>query len=295
MFDTHCHLNFKAFAGKVDQVINRARDAGVDYFVVPGTDVETSQKAIEITEKFEGVYAAVGIHPHHVYKLYSNVILGSESDSRIDSGQARMTNALNEIEKLLSHHKVIAVGEVGLDRHVYKNTKYKNYDIYPEFIEGQKIFFLEQLKLASKYKKTLIIHSREAKKDLLNLLTDNRQLITEYRTVFHCCEPDFVETGHALSLLDFAKKYRIYIGIDGDVTYWKEKQDFVREIPLDLLVLETDSPLLLPKPLRSQKKFPNEPKNLKIISAFIANIKGISEEKLAYITEENSKKLFRIV
>src|SRR3989344_1845562 len=155
MFDTHCHLNFKAFAGKVDQVINRARDAGVDYFVVPGTDVETSQKAIEITEKFEGVYAAVGIHPHHVYKLYSNVILGSESDSRIDSGQARMTNALNEIEKLLSHPKVIAVGEVGLDRHVYKNTKYKNYDIYPEFIEGQKIFFLEQLKLASKYKKTL--------------------------------------------------------------------------------------------------------------------------------------------
>ena len=289
MFDTHCHLNFKAFAGKVDQVINRARDAGVDYFVVPGTDVKTSEKAIEIAEKFTNVYAAVGVHPHHVYKLYSNVILGSESDSRIDSGQARMTNALNEIEKLLSHPKVIAVGEVGLDRHVYKNTKYKNYDVYPEFIEEQKLFFLEQMKLAYKYKKALIIHNRGAKEELLKILTTNYSRPATVSTVFHCCEPDFVETGHALSLLDFAKKYRIYIGIDGDVTYWKEKQDFVREIPLDLLVLETDSPLLLPKPLRSQKKFPNEPKNLKIISAFIANIKAISEEKLAHITEEKAR------
>lgn len=280
MFDTHCHLNFNAFEGKIDQVIDRALNEGVNYFVIPGTDVESSKKAVELAKEFEGVYAAVGIHPHHIFKL--------KSKSNNDSGQARMTNSLNEIEKLLSHPKVVAVGEVGLDRHYYQKTKYNEYRVDESFIELQKLFFLEQMKLAYKYKKALIIHNREAKEELLKILTTNCSLLVTVPTVFHCCEPDE-------ELLDFAIKHNIYIGVDGDVTYWKDKQDFVREIPLERLVLETDSPFLPPEPLRSQKKFPNEPKNLKIISVFISKLKGISEEELNNITEVNTKKLFRII
>ena len=272
MFDTHCHLNFKAFDGKVDEVLKKARKAGVNYFVVPGTDVETSKKAIEIAEKYDGAYAAVGIHPHHVFGS-ARQFLSHES-----------LPPFNEIEKLLTNRKVVAVGEVGLDKHIYNKTKYRNYKVFPEFIEGQKLFLLEQMKLAHRYKKSLILHNREAKEDLLSILSTNYHLLSSIPIVFHCCEPDD-------DLLNFAKKHKIYIGVDGDVTYRKEKQNFVKKIPLEQLVLETDSPFLLPRPLTSEI---NEPKNLDIIASFIANIVGIAKNKLIKITEKNSKKLFQI-
>ncbi|OGK25185.1 hypothetical protein A3C25_00350 [Candidatus Roizmanbacteria bacterium RIFCSPHIGHO2_02_FULL_38_11] len=309
MFDTHCHLNFKAFDGKVDGVIESARNAGVNYFVVPGTDVESSKKAVEIAEKFKGVYAAVGIHPHHIYQYQIAKIKYQSFDKlRIDPERSRMDqkyilnikNDLIQIERLLTSTKVVAVGEVGIDRHIYKNTKYQDYNIGENFIDLQKEFFIEQLKLAHKYKKTLIIHNREAKKDILEVLSNDQQLAINNRIVFHCCEPDFVETGHAPSLLRFAKKHKIYIGVDGDVTYWKEKQDFVKKIPLEMLVLETDSPFILPRLNRDigkqekHLKFPNEPKNLPLIASCIAAKIGISLDKLEKITEENSKKLFGI-
>src|SRR3990167_2910236 len=156
MFDTHCHLNFKALLSNVSDVIQRAKDAGVTHIVVPGTDVETSKRAVEIAEKYENVYAAVGIHPHHVFEVYSNVILGSVSDSRIDSGRvrfslARMTQEVKKIEELLTNKKVVAIGEVGLDRHLYQKTIYQDYSINPEFIEGQKEFLKAQIRLAITY------------------------------------------------------------------------------------------------------------------------------------------------
>ena len=167
MFDTHCHLNFQAFEGRVDRIIDEARKAGVTKIVVPGTDLETSKKAVEIAQKFAGVYAAVGIHPHHVYKL------------KVKNKKLKVEEDLKEIEKLLTNNKAVAVGEVGLDRHYYNKTKYADYQIDESFIELQKEFFLEQIKLANKYKKTLIIHNRKAKKDMLKILTDYRSLITD--------------------------------------------------------------------------------------------------------------------
>src|SRR3989338_4125885 len=165
MFDTHCHLNFKAFEGKVDRVIDRARKAGVNYFVIPGTDVDTSQKAIEIAEKFPNVYAAVGIHPHHMYQYqkernrHPEFISGSDSKKQMLN---QVQHDIKTIEQFISHPKVVAVGEGGLDRHYYQKTKYSNYHVDEEFVKLQKELFLEQLKLAYKYKKALIIHNREA-------------------------------------------------------------------------------------------------------------------------------------
>jgi len=284
MFDTHCHLNFSAFDGILEETIFEAKKAGVEKFVVPGTDVETSKKAVEIAKKYEGVYAAVGIHPHHVFKIKNEKI-----KNKNDNEKLKISKIIKAIENLLTKPKVVAVGEIGLDRHIYQKTKYEDYKIDEEFIALQKEVFLAQLNLAKKYKKTVIIHNREAKDDLLKILTSNQQLVTSNRIVFHCCEPDF-------DLLDFAKKHHIYIGVDGDVTYDPKKQAFVKEVPLSLLVLETDSPFLTPSPFRDNKKtkFPNTPKNLVLIAQKVAEIKGEKVEKIMKITKENGERLFGV-
>lgn len=275
LFDTHCHLNFGAFDGRVGEVIDMANQAGVNQIVIPGTDIPTSEKAVTIAEKFEGVYAAVGIHPHHVFEIF----------------QKNLSSNLFEIEKLLSNPKVVAIGEVGIDRHIYQKTKYPDYKIAEEFVELQKVFLIEQIKLAHKYKKSLILHNREAKKDVLKILTDLTDSTdsTDYRSVFHCCEPD-------PELREFAKKNKMFIGVDGDITYYKEKQQWIKTVPLDMLVLETDSPFLMPHLLSGRRPSTryNEPKNIPLIAEFVAKLKGISVEEVKKQTTENARKLFKI-
>jgi len=294
LFDTHCHLNFKAFDGRVEEVVDNAKKVGVNNIIVPGTDVESSRKAVEIAEKYQGVYAAVGIHPHHVYqylkdsesKFLSHESLPSESEGsrkRKNFSSSSFEQDIIEIEKLLKNSKVVAVGEIGIDKHYYQKTKYKNYQVNPELVEGQKDLFTEQIKLAIKYKKALIIHNREAKKEVLKVLSEPTfAKALAGKAVFHCCEPDE-------ELLEFAKKNKIYIGTDGDITYRKDKQEFIKEISLDMLVLETDSPFLAP-----DKKFPNEPKNIPLIAGFIAQLLHCPIDKLAKQTTENARRLFSI-
>ena len=283
MFDTHCHLNFLVFEGILEKVISEAKNEGVKKIVVPGTDVETSKKAVEISKKYEEIYAAVGIHPHHIYEVKSQKAKVKSYNLKL-----KINKLIEEIENLLKEEKVVAVGEIGLDRHIYKKTKYENYQIDDEFINLQKEIFLAQLNLAKKYKKAVIIHNREAKDDLLKIL-NTCYLLLDTPMVFHCCEPDF-------DLLNFAKKNHIYIGVDGDVTYDPKKQAFVKEIPLSLLVLETDSPFLTPAPLRNDQKtkFPNTPKNLILVAQKVAEIKGEKVEKIMEITKENGERLFEV-
>lgn len=273
MFDTHCHLNFSRFSGRIDEVISLARQAGVTDIVVPGTDIETSLKALEIAKQYEGVYAAVGIHPHHSVEV-------GPADSA-----GWLKSVISNIEKLIQHPKVVAVGEVGLDKHYYQNTKYADYTVSPEFIGLQKELLTAQIKLAIKHRKSLILHNREAKKEFLVVMKENWNDALVNKTVFHCCEADH-------DLLTFAKEHNIFIGVDGDVTYDLQKQEFIKTIPLDLLVLETDSPYLLPEPLRSQKKFPNEPKNISIIAQYISILKNVSIKRLIEATTVNARRLF---
>lgn len=281
MFDTHCHLNFKSFKKNLDEVILSAKQAGVIHIVVPGTDVKTSRIAIEICQKNDNIYAAVGIHPHHVFKYQiSNFKFQNETQLQIEED-------LLNIEDLLQQSKVVAVGEVGMDKHIYENTKYEEYAVNERFISLQKELLERQIDLALKYKRSLIIHNREAKDDLLQILREKWDSKLEYRAVFHCCEPDE-------ELLAFAKEHKMFIGIDGDVTYFPEKQEFVKKIPLEMLVVETDSPYLLPEPLRSEKKYPNKPENIPLIAEYIAKILKINKEELIKETTENGKKLFSL-
>lgn len=281
MFDTHCHLNFKDFDKNFNEVIERSKKIGVNEIIIPGTDIPTSKKAVTIADKYGGVYAAVGIHPHHVFELF-------KAKERNFFAPAGIQPDLIQIESLLKHPKVVAVGEVGIDRHIYQKTKYPDYKIEKEFVELQKIVLIEQIKLAHKYKKSLIFHNREAKKDFLDILTNHQSLIVNHSSVFHCCEPD-------LGLLKFAKKNKMFIGVDGDIVYYKKKQEFIKTVPLEMLVLETDSPFLNPEPKKSNEEgIKNEPKNILLIAKFIAKLTNRSLDELSKQTTENARKLFKL-
>lgn len=280
--------------------------------VIPGTDITSSKRAIEIAQQFENVYAAVGIHPHHVYELMksSQLLFRSElvspkggpgdscSTSKIEeslqipltqtpTSHNNFADSLKLIGQMLLDPKVVAVGEIGIDKHEYQKTKYESYVITPELLAMQKQLVEKQISLGLRNNKSIILHNREARGDLLEILRKVDMKYMEYRTVFHCCEPD-------LQLLQFAKQHKFFIGVDGDVTYGKEKQGFIKEVPLDMLVLETDAPFLLPEPLRSEKKYPNNPGNIPLIAKFIADLKGESVEMISRETTQNARRLFNL-
>ncbi len=265
LFGTHCHLNFKVFAGQEKAVINRAQGAGFGYFLIPGSNLPTSKKAIELARNYQNVFAAVGIHPNHTQSNSSLAIL----------------------ENLIKKLEVYAVGEIGLDYHQYQKTKYQNYQVNSQFKKDQIALLIKQINLAKKYQKPIIFHNREAKQDLLPILKRNWDKNFAYQTVFHCCEPDE-------ELLTFAKKQHIFIGVDGDVTYWRKKSRFIKSVPLKMLVLETDSPYLTPEPVKQKKPFPNEPKNLKTIAEFVAKIKNVTLKELTKQTTANAFRLFNL-
>lgn len=271
--DTHCHLNFKRFNKTRRQVILESINNKVEIFIVPGTDILSSQKAVELSGEFDSLCAAIGIHPHHTYNT-KHVICSIQND-------------MQELEKLIIHPKVVAVGEVGLDKHEYEETKYEDYKVTDAFMEAQKEYLVAQIHLAKQYKKALILHNRETKKEIIAVLDKEWSEDMRFHTVFHCCEADE-------ELLNYAKKHDFFIGIDGDVTYGGEKAEFAKKVPLEMLVLETDSPFLLPEPLKSKKLYPNTPANIPLIAQCIADIKEISLEEVARVTTENAKKLFRL-
>ena len=270
--DTHAHLNFKRFNKTREEMIRQAQNKGAVAIIVPGTDILLSQKAIEVASACTIAYAAVGIHPHHTYNVKQGISIQTDMEA---------------LEKLITHPKVVAVGEVGLDRHAYEQTKYPNYQISAAFIDAQKEYLVAQLHLARRYKKALILHNRETKQELLKILSCEWAEDMRFRTVFHCCEPDS-------ELLSYAEDHNVFIGVDGDITYGGEKGEFIKRTPLELLVLETDSPFLLPEPLKTQRLYPNTPANIPLIAQCVASLKGIETEEVMQVTTQNAKRLFGI-
>lgn len=276
--DTHCHLNFKAFAGGERKIIDRAKEVGVHMMIVPGTDCDTSRTAVRIAEENPDVFAVVGIHPHHTAQY-----IGVNPESNL-------SDDMRAIEQMLLNPKVVGIGEVGLDRHAYTTSRYG-----PEIPVGSELFALQvqifemQVHLASHHSKSLVIHNREAAADLVDVAMNLRKSLKALRGrgVLHCCEADE-------RLLNLAHELDFYIGVDGDVTYDTKKQSFIRGVPLDRLVLETDSPYILPEPLRTARKYPNTPANIPYIAETVANIHGVAVDVVAGITTQNAIKLFRL-
>jgi TatD DNase family protein len=210
MIDTHCHLNFSRFKGKVPAVLERARNAGVRSFIVPGTDTATSCAAISLAQQEPDVYAAVGIHPHHAFE---------------QGFGEHMDRGISEIRSLLQNRNAVAVGEVGLDRFEYTHTKYEGYAVDSGFMAVQKELLRRQLEIAREFGRAVILHNREAVEDMLELLNESRDIVSGLQMVFHCCEPD-------KRLLRFAIEHGIFIGVDGDVTYTRIKLHLQKKFPL---------------------------------------------------------------
>lgn len=281
MFDTHCHLNFKAFAKDIPGYIDRARAAGVTDITVPGTDIATSRTALAIAQQNDHIYAAIGIHPHHVFALRNSY------EPSLDVAHMRQVvhRELQLLKKLVTAEKIVAIGECGLDRHTYQKTKYEQYEIDDVFLAWQTEIFVGQIVLAVESKKSLIVHNREAKTEMMQTLSDHWDSHLEHRAVFHCCEPDS-------ELLRFALTHHMFIGVDGDITFRHDKQEFIATVPMDMLVLETDAPFLLPEPYRSRKAYPNEPAYGIEVAKTVARLRNISVDEIQSQTSKNAHELF---
>lgn len=258
MIDSHVHLNSSQFAGLEKTTIISAREKGITNFIIPGINIESSKKAIEIAENFVGVYSAVGVHPTE--DLDSLVIEKVEMELE---------------ENIEKSGKVVAVGEVGLDYYFFKSAS-----------RLQKELLKVQLRIAVRKGLSVILHTRHATDDMLVVLAKYVKQL-EGRLVFHCCEPD-------TKLLSFAIINNLYLGVDGDVTYDDTKKAFFSKCPLNNIVLETDSPNLLPEPLKSKKLYPNKPENLLFVAEQLAHIKKVAIDEIDWITSRNSRLLFDI-
>lgn len=255
LIDTHSHIDMPDFED-LDKVILNAANAGVKNIIVPSVDRNSFEKVIEISNKYEGVYCALGIHPSEVQ--------GVDGDNYKD---------FEKILELAVMPKIVAIGECGLDYYWDKT-----------YVEKQKEVFLKQIEIAKKTKKALIVHDRDAHKDTFDLLTQN--IKDEIPVVMHCFSGS----------LEFAKeciKKGFYIALGGVVTFKNAKKahEIAKQIPLEFLLLETDAPYLTPEPYRGKR---NEPAYVKFVAEEIAKIRGISFEEVAEATTKNAKKVFGI-
>lgn len=251
LFDTHVHLNDSSYEN-YNKIIDDALKENVKKMVVIGFDLESSKKAVEIANKYPFIYASIGIHPSESLQDYDKDLI--------------------ELEKLISN-KVVSIGEIGLDYH------YDNIDKF-----RQKDLFTKQLKLASKYKLPIVIHSRDACNDTFVILKENKHLYK--KGIMHCYS-------YSKEMAKDFIKLNFLFGIGGVVTYKnaKELKEVVKELDLKYIVLETDAPYLAPTPNRGKQ---NEPQYIKYVAKEIANIKEISEEDTQEITYKNACNFFEV-
>ncbi|MBL7046981.1 MAG: TatD family hydrolase [Candidatus Marinimicrobia bacterium] len=248
--DTHAHLHFHNLYSQLDDVIQRAAENGIDKIICVGIDIESTKRCIAIVEKYPIVFAAAGIHPHN------------SKDAPEDF--------LDEIGKLVNHPKVVAIGETGLD--FYR-------DLSPRPIQID--VFTQQLQLAKKLDLPVIVHNRNADREILNVV----ESVGHEKGVVHCFSSD-VEMAKKVLELGFK------ISFTGSITFGnKAVMSVIKIVPLEDIMLETDCPFLAPVPKRGKL---NEPANLPHIAARIAEIKSESVEKVAAITTANATNFFNL-
>lgn len=250
--DTHCHLDFDSFDDDLPSVIQRALENQVSAIITIGTDIKSSERAISIAEQFSTVFAAVGIHPTDCQHTTSD-------DIKI-------------IEDMLSHQKVVAVGEIGLDYYHMRAEKEKQIQVFSQLVA-----------LAKDKHFPVIIHNREAHSDMLALLDKLKPGASG--GVMHSFSGDSEYLQKVIEL-------NLFISFTGNITFKNAKGlDLVSDAPIDKMLLETDSPFLTPMPFRGKR---NEPGFITYTARKIAETKNLSLEKVAQITTSNAKSLFKL-
>lgn len=275
--DTHCHVHFQAYKDDMDAVVQRALDAGVGMITV-GTQSTTSKNGLALAERYDGVWCTIGLHPNHLHKqeFFDDNELPPEEDVKIKTRAEHFDP--DYYRALAEHPKVVGIGECGLD-----------YYRVPEGVDlvqlkrDQADAVRAQLRFATEVQKPVVIHCRDAHADQAALLEEEiaRGGLAR-RGVIHCF------TGTAAE----AARYRergFLVSIPGIVTFGKNVQEAVRQIPLEQMMLETDSPYLTPAPLRGKR---NEPAYVVHVAQKIAELKGVSVDEVAAVTTRNAVQLF---
>ncbi len=289
LIDTHAHLNFAVFKNDRDKVIRRALDNNV-WFINVGSNYERSKKAVEIAQKYaEGIYAAIGLHPIHLQET---------KDPEELSGSLSPAEKFDKEKyyQLAQSPKVVAIGEIGLDYyHLSGNKKStKCAEALPPHICGglasahstqielQKQVFVHQLELANEIDKPVIVHCREAHKDVLEILKKRKQKLKNLRGVIHSFSGRWSQAQEYFDL-------GFLIGLNGIITFARDYDKVIINSPLEKVLIETDCPYLTPIPFRGKR---NEPLYVKYVAEKIAEIKNISVEEVVRTTTENARKLF---
>lgn len=252
IFDTHAHYDDRQFEEDREELLGSMREQGVGMIVDAGSDIASWDKIGQLTEQYPFIYGAIGVHPDEVGELDEE--------------------KMQRMEKLLSGEKMVAVGEIGLDYYWDKEKR-----------DLQKKWFIRQLELARQLDLPVIIHSREAAADTMEIMKQHAKGLDG---VIHCFSYSPEQAKEYV-------KMGFYLGIGGVVTFKNAKKlkEVVQEIPLEALVLETDSPYLAPVPHRGKR---NNSQNLVYVAEEIAALKGVSYEEVVRQTTENAKKLYRL-
>ena len=252
-FDSHAHYNDEVFKEDKDKLIKAMYKDGITNIICAGYSLEKSKEAINIAKSYPHIFATCGISPNDINE--------------------NVYKEIEEIEKIARDDKVLAIGEIGLDYH-YDTDK-----------EIQKEAFLRQIDIANKYNLPIVIHTREAVMDTINILKE-KNVNRKEKGVFHCCPLN-------KELVKEALKLGFYISMAGPVTFKNSKNanEIIDMVPLDKILIETDSPYLAPDPVRGTR---NDSRNLKYIVEKIAKVKNETQEDIANITYENARKLYNI-
>ncbi|MCD6377399.1 MAG: TatD family hydrolase [Planctomycetes bacterium] len=254
LIDTHCHLTDNRLSRDLEGVLERARDAGVVAIISATADVADSIKASQLAEKYKQIYCTAGVHPHESGKVSKDY--------------------LNRLEELIKNPRCVAIGEIGLDYH---------YDFSPH--DAQQRVFAEQLTLARRYGKPVVIHTREAFDDTLAIISESG--ISGEQIIFHSFTGGQEQARRVLQI-------GAYISFSGILTF--KNADAIRStavlVPDDKILIETDAPYLSPEPIRKMKV--NEPANITYIAEFLARIRKIGVKQVAEQTTVNALKIFSL-
>ena len=257
-FDNHAHLDDEKFNEDREELIEKIKQEGIETFISAGYSLESSKKAIELSKKYEFIYTTCGISPNDIPQT-----------------EEELWKILEEIKKVAKENsKVRAIGEIGLDYYWEKDQKRR---------ELQKKAFTEQIKIANELKLPIVIHTREAVMDTLEILKQNE---VYKKGIFHCCPLN-------RELVKEGLKLGFYISFAGPVTFKNSKNadEIINMVPNDKILIETDSPYLSPEPLRGRR---NDPRNVKYIAEKIAKVKELQIEDVAEFTYKNAKTIYEI-
>jgi TatD DNase family protein len=259
IIDTHAHLNMEEFDGDRDNVVSRSNDSGVKTVINVGIDMSSNREVIQLAEKYPGMYAVLGIHPH---------------DAKLVKPED-----LDTIAEMTDHSRVVAIGETGLDYYYENSPRDVQIDI-----------FKKHLALADRLDLPVVIHTRSAQDDTIAVLTEwsDRSSLPQgkVRGVIHCFNTDYESAGKYMEM-------GFYFSIGGYIGYPSsaELREVVRGIPLERIMIETDCPFLPPQQYRGKR---NEPSYCVLTAEILASLKGLTLEELAEQTTLNAVKCFNL-